>query len=86
MEQTFSPQQSPRSSPFKGIKAVADERLALKRGKVQGNLHSPRKVQKVSREMAVASRPVISGVRPSIADVSTVREYVRPSVVEKRGG
>ena len=84
VEQAFSPQQSPRSSPFKGLKSVADERRAFKRGRDQGIENVPIKCQRVSREMVGVKGPVISGVRPF--DITAGREVVRPSVVGEMGG
>ena len=57
----FLPQQSPRKSPFKGIKAVADSRRSLKReGGVNVDLRTPKRA-KSSREVDVAEGLNISG-------------------------
>ena len=85
VERVFSPQQSPRSSPFKGLKSVADERLAEKRGKLQGVSDSPRKFQRVSRETAVAKKRVISEDR-SVTSVHESMSTLHASVAEKMGG
>ena len=37
VERIFSPKESPRVSPFKGVKAAADERRSIKRGRVAGD-------------------------------------------------
>ena len=86
VEKVFSPRNSPVLSPVKGLKSVADERRALKRGRDQGSISPPSKVPRATRETSLEKIPSVSGTITSESSVSTVIPSTTRSVVVSAGG